>query len=49
MAEPLAKRVRERLKLPVLVIRELPDTTMKRFENWHEKTLPMDDEDKSPL
>ncbi len=49
MAEMLAKRVRERLKLPVLVIRELPDTTMKRFETWHEKTVPMDDEDRYPM
>jgi hypothetical protein len=39
MAENLAKRVRERLKLPVLSISQLPDTTMQRFEEWHQKKL----------
>jgi hypothetical protein len=37
MAEDLARRVRERLNLPALCLRELPDTTLKRFERWHEK------------
>jgi len=37
MAGNLAKRVRELLKLPVLSISTLPDTTMRRFEGWHEK------------
>jgi hypothetical protein len=35
MTEPLAKRVRETLGLPVLCIQALPDMTMKRFEDWH--------------
>src|SRR5260370_220845 len=39
LAEDLAKRVRERLGLPVACIRELPDTTMNRFVTWHEKKL----------
>jgi hypothetical protein len=39
MAEDLARRVRERLKLPVLCIRELPDTTMRRFVDFHVKLL----------
>ena len=39
MADGLAKRVRERLNLPVLSISELPDTTLRRFEAWHEKHL----------
>jgi hypothetical protein len=34
MSEDLARRVRETLGLPVLSIRELPDTTLRRFENW---------------
>jgi hypothetical protein len=33
--EPLAKRVRDVLGLPVLSIRELPNTTLRRFEDWH--------------
>lgn len=37
MADGLAKRVRERLQLPVLSISQLPDTTLYRFEAWHEK------------
>jgi hypothetical protein len=39
MADQLAKRVRERLDLPVLSISELPDKTLWRFEMWHEKQL----------
>jgi len=35
LADELAKRVRDRLGLPILCIRELPDTTLKRFERWH--------------
>jgi predicted RecB family endonuclease len=35
MSDNLARRVRERLQLPVLSIRELPDTTLSRFEDWH--------------
>jgi hypothetical protein len=37
MAGNLAKRVREWLRLPVLSISTLPDTAMRRFEEWHEK------------
>lgn len=37
LSDGLAKRVRERLGLPVLSITELPDTTMRRFEDWHAK------------
>lgn len=39
MADGLAKRVRERLDLPVLSISELPDKTLRRFEKWHEKQV----------
>jgi hypothetical protein len=39
LAEPLAKRVRAALQLPVLSIRELPDKTLQRFERWHEERL----------
>lgn len=39
LAGDLANEVRERLGLPVLCIRELPDTTLRRFEAWHEKHL----------
>jgi hypothetical protein len=39
MSEELAQRVRGKLGLPVLSIRELPDTTLSRFEDWHMKTL----------
>jgi hypothetical protein len=39
MANDLAKRVRQRLDLPVLCIRELPDLTLQRFEKWHENHL----------
>jgi hypothetical protein len=41
MTDDLAKRVRERLGLPVLCIRELPDTTMKRFGDWHGKHISL--------
>lgn len=37
MMDGLAKRVRDRLALPVLCIRALPDTTLSRFENWHKR------------
>ncbi len=37
MADDFARRVREVLGLPVLCIRELPDTTLARFELWHEQ------------
>lgn len=36
MADGLARRVRERLDLPVLCISELPEKTLRRFECWHE-------------
>lgn len=39
MADDLAKRVRERLKLPVVSVRELPDTAMQRFLKWHERQI----------
>ncbi len=39
MANDLAKRVREKLKLPVLSISQLPDMTLSRFEAWHERQL----------
>lgn len=39
LADDLAKRVTTRLNLPVLCIRELPDKTMHRFVEWHEKHL----------
>lgn len=39
MTEELAQRVRTELGFPAYVIRELPDTTMQRFEKWHESTL----------
>jgi hypothetical protein len=39
MAGNLAKRVRERLKLPVMSISQLPDMTMRRFEAWHENKV----------
>ena len=35
LTDDLARRVRQRLQLPVLRIRELTDTTMQRFERWH--------------
>jgi hypothetical protein len=39
LSEPLAKRVRDVLGLPVLCIRELPDKTLSRFEEWHMRSL----------
>ena len=39
MSDALAKRVRDNLKLPVRIVRELPDTALQRFEMWHEKQL----------
>ena len=38
--QDLAKRVRGRLKLPVNVIRQLPDTALNRFRTWHERHVP---------
>jgi hypothetical protein len=35
MANDLARRVRSRLKFPVVSIRQLPDTALKRFSDWH--------------
>jgi hypothetical protein len=40
MAEDLARRVRTRLKFPVLCIRQLPDTAFNRFLDWHLRHLP---------
>jgi hypothetical protein len=37
LADGLARRVREVLGLPVISIRELPDTTLGRFVRWHER------------
>jgi hypothetical protein len=37
MADDLAKRVRERLHLPVMSISQLPDKALNRFEVWHIK------------
>jgi hypothetical protein len=39
MADGLAKRVRQKLDLPVLSLSELPEKTLQRFEVWHEKQL----------
>jgi hypothetical protein len=39
MAEDLARRVRARLNFPVACIRQLPDTALKRFHDWHLKHL----------
>ena len=39
LAEELAKRVRDTLKLPVNVIQRFPHTALDRFEKWHEKGL----------
>ena len=38
-AVDLMRRVRDQLNLPVAIIRELPDTTLSRFEKWHIKQL----------
>lgn len=40
LANDLMVRVRQRLKLPVAMIRALPDTALHRFENWHQNQLP---------
>ncbi|MCA0302501.1 MAG: hypothetical protein LCH95_08840 [Proteobacteria bacterium] len=37
MTDDLAKRVRSRLKLPVVSVRSLPDSALKRFIDWHER------------
>ncbi|MBK3661333.1 hypothetical protein JJE66_08725 [Bradyrhizobium diazoefficiens] len=39
LASDLAKRVREKLGLPVNVVRALPDTALKRFEDFHLKLV----------
>lgn len=39
LADDLARRVRERLDLPVRVLTALPDTTLDRFEHWHKRHL----------
>ena len=36
MMDDLARRVRAKLKLPVVSIRALPDSALKRFIDWHE-------------
>jgi hypothetical protein len=43
MADDLARRVRSRLKSPVVSIRQLPDTALKRFLDWHLSHLPFAD------
>jgi hypothetical protein len=40
MADDLARRVRGRLNFPVACIRQLPDTALKRFLDWHNAHLP---------
>lgn len=40
LANDLMKRVQDRLSLPVAIITALPDTTLRRFESWHERQLP---------
>lgn len=42
LASDLAKRVRQRLQLPVLCLKLMPNTTMRRFEAWHEKRVPVE-------
>ena len=37
MADPLAKRVRDKLHLPVVSVRSLPDLALQRFSAWHER------------
>jgi hypothetical protein len=37
MSDGLAKRVRDRLRLPVASVRALPDSALKRFADWHER------------
>jgi hypothetical protein len=39
LSDDLAARVREGLGLPVRIVRELPDTTLSRFEKWHVHSL----------
>ncbi len=39
MAEKMAKRVRDRLKLPVVSKSQHADTILNRFEKWHEKQI----------
>ena len=39
LAKGLAKRVRERLRLPVGVIQRFPDTALLRFQEFHERVL----------
>jgi hypothetical protein len=43
LAEDLAKRVRDTLKLPVGVIQQFPDTGLDQFEHWHENHLAKGD------
>jgi hypothetical protein len=40
LAEDLARRVRALLNFPVGCIRQLPDTALKRFLDWHISHLP---------
>ena len=40
MADDLARRVRSRLNFPVVSIRQLPDTVLNRFLDWHMSHLP---------
>jgi hypothetical protein len=39
LAGEFARRVRERLDLPVAVIERMPDTALTRFRTWHDKSL----------
>ena len=39
MADKMAKRVRDRLQLPVVSKGKHADTVLSLFEKWHEKQL----------
>lgn len=39
LASDFAKQVKSELGLPVLCIKALPDSTLARFETWHEKQI----------
>jgi hypothetical protein len=46
--EDLAERVRERLELPVVCWRAVPEGDIKRFTNWHDKTRGSGDSGANP-
>jgi len=39
LATEFARRVRDTLGLPVMVIERFPDTALTRFRTWHDKSL----------